>query len=96
MAGRVNDLERTDAIALAEGAVRLGVITVDLHLAALAGALGFRPRLIEARDVEPDVQADRIAHAKKAGQIASDLPFCGADDGIRTRDPNLGKVVLYH
>ena len=21
--------------------------------------------------------------------------FSGADDGIRTRDPNLGKVVLY-
>ena len=25
----------------------------------------------------------------------SDLRFCGADDGIRTRDPHLGKVVLY-
>ena len=23
------------------------------------------------------------------------LLLCGADDGIRTRDPNLGKVVLY-
>ena len=23
------------------------------------------------------------------------LPFCGAKDGIRTRDPDLGKVVLY-
>jgi hypothetical protein len=22
-------------------------------------------------------------------------PFSGADDGIRTRDPHLGKVVLY-
>ena len=22
--------------------------------------------------------------------------FLGADDGIRTRDPHLGKVVLYH
>jgi hypothetical protein len=22
--------------------------------------------------------------------------FDGADDGIRTRDPHLGKVVLYH
>ncbi len=21
--------------------------------------------------------------------------FCGAKDGIRTRDPNLGKVMLY-
>ena len=26
---------------------------------------------------------------------ASDLGFLRADDGIRTRDPNLGKVVLY-
>ena len=23
------------------------------------------------------------------------MPRSGADDGIRTRDPNLGKVVLY-
>ncbi len=23
------------------------------------------------------------------------MPDLGADDGIRTRDPNLGKVVLY-
>ena len=25
-----------------------------------------------------------------------ELRHLGADDGIRTRDPNLGKVVLYH
>ena len=30
------------------------------------------------------------------GLYAPDLHFLGADDGIRTRDPNLGKVVLYH
>src|SRR4051812_43459380 len=24
-----------------------------------------------------------------------DQDFCGADDGIRTRDPHLGKVMLY-
>jgi len=24
------------------------------------------------------------------------LNFIGAEDGIRTRDPNLGKVVFYH
>ena len=24
------------------------------------------------------------------------LIISGAEDGIRTRDPNLGKVVLYH
>ena len=23
------------------------------------------------------------------------IGFCGADDGIRTRDPHLGKVMLY-
>ena len=27
--------------------------------------------------------------------MGGDLRFCGADDGIRTRDPHLGKVVLY-
>jgi hypothetical protein len=26
---------------------------------------------------------------------ACDLPIRGADDGIRTRDPHLGKVMLY-
>jgi hypothetical protein len=31
-------------------------------------------------------------HATEAPERASDR---GADDGIRTRDPNLGKVVLY-
>src|SRR5581483_3318950 len=35
-------------------------------------------------------------HEKGAPFGAPDLLFCsGADDGIRTRDPNLGKVVLY-
>src|SRR2546428_6389970 len=28
------------------------------------------------------------------GLVAARVP-CGADDGIRTRDPHLGKVVLY-
>jgi hypothetical protein len=30
-----------------------------------------------------------------ADGTAPDLRFLGADDGIRTRDPHLGKVVLY-
>ena len=46
---------------------------------------------------------DRVLpHVKKAdhaGPVArrwADLRrYLGADDGIRTRDPNLGKVVLY-
>ena len=27
--------------------------------------------------------------------MGPDEGFCGADDGIRTRDPHLGKVMLY-
>jgi hypothetical protein len=33
--------------------------------------------------------------AKSAENLRLNWPFIGADDGIRTRDPNLGKVVLY-
>ena len=35
---------------------------------------------------------DRAGHP---GYVTS-LVVLGADDGIRTRDPHLGKVVLYH
>jgi hypothetical protein len=38
------------------------VFAVDFDLAALTGALGFRSRLEETRDVEPDVQANRVVH----------------------------------
>ena len=31
----------------------------------------------------------------RLGQGAGQRPIGGADDGIRTRDPHLGKVVLY-
>jgi hypothetical protein len=30
---------------------------------------------------------------RKGRPVASDLHFSGADDGIRTRDPNLGKAI---
>ena len=33
--------------------------------------------------------------AKKAGHVMTGLQFPGADNGVRTRDPHLGKVVLY-
>ena len=46
-----------DAVAFAQRAVRLGVLAIDRHLAALARALGFRARFEEARDIQPDVQA---------------------------------------
>jgi hypothetical protein len=32
---------------------------------------------------------------RATGSPRSDLRDLGADDGIRTRDPHLGKVVLY-
>src|SRR5688572_21735553 len=44
-----------DAIAFAHGAIRLGVIAVDVDLSALAGPLRFGPRLEQAGDVQPDV-----------------------------------------
>jgi hypothetical protein len=35
--------------------------------------------------------------ARQIQDVLSELHIrLGADDGIRTRDPHLGKVVLYH
>jgi hypothetical protein len=51
----------------------------DVALGALAGALK---------------NEDRTPSALTAGPSPR-RGFYGADDGIRTRDPNLGKVVLY-
>jgi hypothetical protein len=36
-----------------------------------------------------------MAPAPNAQILPPSRNFFGADDGIRTRDPNLGKVVLY-
>jgi len=52
------------AVAFADGAVGFGGLVVDVDLSALAGALGFRSRLEEARDVEPDVETNRVAQMK--------------------------------
>ena len=41
--------------------MRLGMLAVDLHLAALTRALGFRSRLEETRDVEPDIETNASA-----------------------------------
>ena len=38
--------------------MRLAALAVDLHLPALAGLLCLRARAIEARDVEPDIEAN--------------------------------------
>ncbi len=45
-----------DTVALADIAVRFGAFAVDVNLAALTRALGFRTRLEQAADVEPDVE----------------------------------------
>ena len=66
----------------------LGCLLVRRALAHANGALVQQrsPRNIQ---VWPPEAAD--APSAQAGR-RSDLHFCGADDGIRTRDPNLGKV----
>ena len=50
----------SNAVALANRSVGLGAVAVDLHLAALTGALGLGSRLEETGDVEPDVEADGV------------------------------------
>ena len=43
-------------------------------------------------DFAPDASPGRESATPEK---AADLHFLGADDGIRTRDPHLGKVMLY-
>ena len=62
------------AIAFAYGAVGFGGLAVDVDLAAFAGALGFRSRFEQARDVQPDVQSNRVAQIK-----ISTLPLAFSD-----------------
>jgi len=52
------------AIAFPNDAMRLGVLAVDFDLAAFAGALGFRAGLEEAGDIQPDVEANVVAHMR--------------------------------
>ena len=53
-----------DAVAFAQVAVRFGVAAVDVYLPALTGALGFRTRLEQAGDIEPDVQPDAVVQTR--------------------------------
>ena len=53
-----------DAVAFADRTVRFGVLAVDVDLPAFTRALGFRTRLEQAGDVEPDVETDRVAHIR--------------------------------
>ena len=51
--------------------------------------------LVSDNRTESEVSFDRLQYEEGPSGEGPDLRFCGADDGIRTRDPNLGKVVLY-
>jgi len=49
-----------NAIAFADGAIRFGGLAVDVDLSALARTLGFRSRLEETRDIQPDVETNSL------------------------------------
>ena len=51
------------------------------------------PRLLNARSLSGSSPCD--GYEKKPGYRGSRAVMLGADNGARTRDPNLGKVVLY-
>lgn len=68
----------TNPVALPDHAMRLGVLAVHLDLAALTRALGLRPRLVKAADVEPDVDADSVAQNDLAQMRISTLPLAAS------------------
>src|SRR3989338_4970772 len=77
-----------NAIAVVNRAVRLGGLAVDRDLSAFAGALGFRARLEETRDVEPDVQAQGQVHASIFSRLRSRSSFdvrCEPEPRTRTQ-----------
>jgi hypothetical protein len=80
------------------GQLRHTGATMALEAGANPVLVAFRLGHVSTRMVEQHYagrldRADReIAEALDA---PSNLPIVGADDGIRTRDPHLGKVVLY-
>lgn len=81
--------ERTrdrDAVALADLAVRLGALSVDVHLAARAGALRLRSRLEETGDVEPDVEAGTHVFHYARWVLATILRKLGLDVEVDTPD----------
>ena len=49
-----------DVIPGADVAVRLGPMTVDVNLAALTGFLRFGTGVIQAGDVQPDVESELV------------------------------------
>ena len=52
-------------------------------------------RLIIRKEWSLNARRTAMAFAPTAQILPLSCDSIGADDGIRTRDPNLGKVVLY-
>jgi hypothetical protein len=53
--------------------VRLRRLSVDIYLSARAGLPSGGPRLEQARDVEPDIQANAVRLGLVIGHVGSDL-----------------------
>jgi hypothetical protein len=49
----------------------------------------------DARDINPDGRFQRGFHHRVPSSSMAVVDGLGAGEGIRTLDPNLGKVVLY-
>jgi len=52
-----------DAVAFTDDAMGLRVFGVDLHLATLARALGFRTCLEQTGDIKPNVESNGVVHS---------------------------------
>lgn len=49
-----------DLVSRSDGSMRFAVVAVDVDPASFAGGLGLGPGLVQAGDIEPDVQANRL------------------------------------
>jgi hypothetical protein len=61
-------------VADAQQPVWLDALAVHLDLAARAGPLSFRPRLVETGDIQPDVQSNRCILLRH-GLLSTRPPF---------------------
>ena len=75
------------------GGTRTFIESATNRLAARVAKL--RERTASAEVPRPFRGPELRAVRSSAAHITSEQDFTRADDGIRTRDPNLGKVVLY-